>query len=219
MKNKSILFILFAVIIVVLFGSWFSSSGTLSAGDWLYKFPLAFQNYSFYPYVWDPLSFSKLGENNILQVPLNTYYLGSGFLVTNILHFSWNIYERLIWFFPFLILSFFSSRYLFKNFFPDLDEIYSLICSLVFMTNTYVLMMVGGGQIGVGVAYSLVPFIFIGFIKIINSFQTKTIVKSVITGLLLSLLVFLDLRFAYLVIIAVILVTFFLTHFGYCRFF
>ena len=202
-KNKAILFIVFILVIFCLFKSWFSFSGTLAAGDWLNKFPQAFSSTSFYPYTWDPLSLTKFGENNILQLPLNTYYLGTGYLFTNLLHLSWNSYERIIWFFPFLILSFFPSRYLFKHFFSELPEVYSFISSLIFMTNTYIFMMVGGGQIGVGIAFALVPFAFVSFVKIINTYAIKPFCQSLIAGFLFTLLVFLDLRFAYLTVLAV----------------
>jgi hypothetical protein len=205
MKSRAPLFILFSPLIIFIFRSWFTTGVTLSAGDWLYAFPQSFSHTFLYPYIWYPLSLTKLGENNVLQLPLTTYYLGTGYLFTDVFHLSWIEIERVLWFFPFLILSFFSSRYLFAFFFSDLDEKYSLICSLIFMTNTYVLMMVGGGQISVGIAYSLVPFVFVQFAKLVNAYTYKPFRLALIVGLLFSLLVFFDLRFAYISLIPVLL--------------
>lgn len=106
------------------------------------------------------------------------------------------IVQKLVFFFPFLALAFFGSIFLFKTLFPEKDKVRFLV-PLIFGLNTYILMVVGGGQMGIGLAYALAPLVLAAFIR---SSQTLRIRNQFVTGLLLALQVFFDLRLALLTV-------------------
>ena len=98
--------------------------------------------------------------------------------------FSWFVIEKLLWIAVFAI-AFYASYKLTK----------SLIGSLIYSSNTYILLLVAGGQLGVALAYALAPFVLFTFMER----------RPIVNGLWFALLVILDLRIAYLVLAAIIL--------------
>lgn len=161
-----------------IFHPWLAINQTLSSGDWPYLFSENIKQFSFIP------------SAGVLW--LTPYYeITSKFLV-QYLGLNWNLAEKILWFWPFILISMFSSYYLTK----------SWLGVLIYSTNTYVLMLVGGGQMGVAMSYSFAPLILASFIKIIQASKTK--VKNLfIAGLVLALQITFDPRVAYITLIAV----------------
>ena len=109
---------------------------TLSAGDWPYLFAENIREFSWWPqspFLW-----------------LEPYYQITAKIGLEIFHFSWPLIERLFWFWPFLFLVIFCSYRLTR----------SWLGVLIYATNTYILMIVAGGQMGVAMAYALAPLVF-----------------------------------------------------------
>ncbi len=210
-KNiEIILFILFLLLIFFCFRSWFSFF-PLSSGDWNYKFPEMIRGFTLYPYAWDAVFFNGLGGNKVFLLSLNTYYLATISILFNFFHIPWVLIERLVWFWPFLIISVSSSYYLFRKLF---SEKFALLSSFVFLFNIYILMIVGGGQMGIAMAYSIAPIVLASFIQIINNlgskgynfkFQISNFKLPILAGSLLSLQIIFDLRIAYITLFAVFL--------------
>ncbi|MDP2638252.1 MAG: hypothetical protein Q8P26_04290, partial [Candidatus Levybacteria bacterium] len=182
LRSLVVLFIIFLT-----YRSWFSFSGTLSSGDWPYLFAENIKEFSFFPqpdFLWLAVYYQILTKFFV-------QYIG----------FSWEVVERVFWFWPFVLLSVISSYYLTK----------SWIGVLIYSTNTYILMLVGGGQMGIAMAYSIAPFVlkkFIDFANLnINLIQVKSIMlpKSIVLGFSLAILAMFDPRIAYIFIIAVII--------------
>lgn len=177
-------------ITLVIFRSWFISplAETLSSGDWPYLFADQIRQFSYFPearYLW-----------------LAPYYQ----VVTKILvqHFGlhWHLIERLFWFWPWVLLSFLAS-FSFTR---------STIGALIYTTNTYALMIVGGGQMGVAMAYALAPLVLKSFIKVpeyILYSTSKFLISNykflISNSLLLAIQVMFDPRIALLTISAAIL--------------
>ncbi|OGG28610.1 hypothetical protein A2971_02810 [Candidatus Gottesmanbacteria bacterium RIFCSPLOWO2_01_FULL_46_21] len=108
----------------------------LSAGDWPYLFTENIRAFSWFP------------EARFLW--LAPYYQIITKFVVTVVGIRWEVAEKLLWFLPFIILSAFSSYRAFR----------SWISVLIYTTNTYILMIVGGGQMGVAMAYAIAPLVF-----------------------------------------------------------
>jgi hypothetical protein len=188
------------MLLALIFISWFLSP-SISSGDLSAFSPSSFTDYFIYPYAWDwhifggfASPFAWLYMN--LAIPIN---------IGNILHLSWDSIVRIFYLFPFLLLTLFSSSYLYKKLFPDSQ--FSLFASFIYLLNTYVFMMVGGGQIvGISLAYAIFPLVLSFFITLINMQDNmRQMNYSLATGLLFALLIFFDLRFAYMLALTVCL--------------
>ena len=172
----------------MIFRDWFNLDKTLSIGDWPYLFLENIREFSWWPqspFLW-----------------LEPYYQITAKIGLEIFHFSWPLIERLFWFWPFLFLIIFCSYRLTR----------SWLGVLIYATNTYILMIVGGGQMGVAMAYSLAPLalgLFINHsrvneltslqVKKFNSLINNSLIKNkVIPGFILGLQMMFDPRLALL---------------------
>jgi len=153
--NSPVILAVFALIFLV-YRSWFTVWGTLSSGDWPYLFKETV-------YVW-PL----IPSDGYLWIEI--YYRVTTDLGIKLLGLSWELIERIFWYLPFLIFSLISSyllgRWLFQKIIKNSQyRVLSAVTSLIYTTNTYILMVVGGGQIGVALAYALSPLVFLSLIN------------------------------------------------------
>ena len=175
------------LVLLAVYHPWLSIGSTLSSGDWPYLFKETIQGFSFFP---DP---HNLWLGLYYQIPTKIF--------VQYFNFPWELTEKVLWFWPFIILSVISSYRLFR----------SWIGVLIYTTNTYILMVVGGGQMGVALSYSLAPLVLHRFIVIIDSLfqesdlKIKNMKYLLITSLLLSAHVMFDPRIAYITGIAVLL--------------
>lgn len=195
MKIKLLLSLGIVFIILFIFRSWFTLN-SLSMGDWEYKFTQAISEYSIYPYSWNPNFGAGLGSSSVFLLALDTYFKASVSILFNYLYLPWPIIEKLVWFFPFIIISVLGSFFLFKKQLIK-DNLFALISSLIFSTNSYILMVVGGGQMGIGMAYAMLPLVFLGFLAILENLEKKNISISIIAGICFSIQLLFDLRIAY----------------------
>jgi len=193
---------IFFVFILLIFKNIFSFTW-ISGGDYI-NFSrenlIFFQNYPFT--AWD--SAINLGQNTIGILHYAPYNLLLAW-IGKLSGYNNIIWERIVWWIPFLLLSFFSAYRLFKTFFPAIP--FRFLSPVIFICNSYVLMMIDGGQIaGVGLAYAISPLVLLSFIKITNSqFNRLSIRSAIIAGLILAIQVMFDLRIAYITLIVVIL--------------
>lgn len=205
---KTFLHIFFLLLLFLIFNSWLTP-GTLSSGDWLYKYHDSLSDIPLIPSVWDPLVGDRIGGNAAFLLGLNTYYIDTAFVFLNAMQLPWEIYERVIWYIPSILIAFYSSYFLFRKIFPNRNELYACFAGFIFATNTYFLMTVGGGQIAVGMAYSLAPFVINKFYTVLENIKDNKrkyfFTSSVIAGFVFSLQVLFDLRYAYITLAAVIL--------------
>lgn len=156
------------LIIAAVYYPLFFSQGTLSSGDWPYVYPEHMRELSVFepPYIW-----------------LEPYYRATaklGFL----LGLSWEILERLFWFLPIVVVCMYGSYRLTK----------SWIGTLVYTTNTYVIMLIDGGQLGVAMSYAFVPLVAEAFKSVMRAGAKHLFRFSV----LFALLCMLDVRVGYI---------------------
>ncbi len=209
-KNQARYFVSIIIILIILliYKGWFLFN-PLSAGDWGFFYNSSLKEFSVNPSSWNSVFNSGLGGSNLTILGLFFYFSSTIYLLFNFFKFDWLVIERIAWFWPFLIISILSSYFLFKKLFSDK---FALLSSALFTLNTYILMIVGGGQMGVAMAYSIAPLALASFIKVTDvilsssrniKYQISNIKYAIIAGLLLSILVMFDLRIAYITLAAV----------------
>ena len=89
----------------------------------------------------------------------------------------------------------------FSYLFPDKKK-YAYIAAFIYALNTYSIIIFSGGQIGVMLAYSLVPLVVQKFILVINS---PHLFNGLFAGLVLSIQLLFDPRLVYLSLTAIVL--------------
>jgi len=159
------------VVVFAVYRVWFRL-GTLSAGDWPYLYLENIGEFSWFP--------------EIRFLWLGLYYQIPAKLFVQVLGLSWEVVERVIWFVPFVLLCVYSSYRLTK----------SWLGVLVYTTSTYILMVVGGGQMGVAFGYALAPLVLDWFVRGR---------KGLLGGLFVSLQLMFDPRMAYITLFGVVL--------------
>ncbi len=187
-------FILFLVIYKVVF-----INNPISGGDYE-SFPISiinfFKNYAFAS--WE--NKINLGWSNtglLHGAPINFVYGWIGF----ILYKNISISERLVWWLPFIFLSFISIIILTHKVFNNV--IIKLFSIIVFSFNTYILLTISGGQIaGIGLAYSLTPLTIYSFIRMVEDYNLKYLL---IFSLFVSLELIFDLRTTYILLVGIYL--------------
>lgn len=195
------LIILFLLITIV-FKAWVVSE-VISSGDSWYYFKSMYSNHFIYPYSWYNTVISNgLGGQGFAYVNVNIV-VASVLELAKIFNSSWEIVSKIFFYIFFLLSSTTTSIVLIRKLFPD--NKFWIFTPLVFVFNTYILMVVGGGQIITGISYSLIPASLYLVIKILdksNSFRSS--LKSVlIFSFIFSLQCILDLRIAFITFIAV----------------
>jgi hypothetical protein len=198
-KKIAKIFPLFCLLMLVLivFKAWFKMD-IISSGDWNFRFDEQVRSFTIFPYVWSYLS-GNIGANVSFLLGLNAYFLGTASILSNYFHIPWLLIERLVWFWPYLAISIFSSYFLFKELFSNK---FALLSPFIFIFSTYNLMVVGGGQMGVAMSYAILPLILAFFIRLINS-QKFVLKTSLITGIITAIQLAFDPRILYVTMVIV----------------
>src|SRR6266404_661574 len=188
--KRLFLFMLFAFLYLLVFRNFFTSS-LLVGGDFQFNFSSMYGNYNLFPYAWDTQMQNGIGGYAAPFLWTTMYFSLVIVFFGQLLHLSWNIIERLCYFYPYLILSFLSSFSLFKKLFPKSNFIF--FAPFIFIFNTYALLLIAG-QPKVALAYALLPLILLGFI---NLQQRSTYYSGILFGSITGLLLLIDIRIAY----------------------
>jgi hypothetical protein len=174
---------------------------TITSGDWPYFFQEAAKQFPIS--VVDYKAYNGLGQGSVVFTALESYYESFGRIIGG--SFGWRVYEQWFYILPLVLLLVISS-YLFTR---------SAIAVIIFSLNTYILMIVGGGQFGVGFAYAFSAVVVYSFMKTIDlsrklSVSSGQLRKYIgLAGITLGMQVAIDIRIALVTSIAV----FFLLHF------
>ncbi len=196
MMKKYFPFLFILLLFILIFKEWFGLS-LISAGDFSSFSSSNLENIQIFPYAWGfNLAVGGLGSfispfswlHFIITIPL---------IFAKLFSLNWVVTERLFYLYPLLAALLIIPSFVLKKFFPKVK--FSFIATLIFSLNTYVLMLIGGGQIFIALSYALSPLVFYLFV---NSFLQKKLFPSLCAGLLFSLETMLDLRIAYVVVFA-----------------
>jgi len=209
-------FILLIVIVGVIFRSTLTLS-TLTGGDWGFYFPETIRDFPLIPSTWNNWFGDGFGGNQSFFMNINSYFNSTTSFFHNILSIPWLVIERVFWFWPFILLSTISAYFLFITVFPDKKyRTCAFVSSLIYLCNTYALMIIGGGQMGVVMSYALVPLTFALFIRVFQSVTKPHILsRSIIYSLILSVQIMFDVRIAYIALSICILYFLFASFFNF----
>ncbi len=175
---------------------------TFSSKDWLYFFNEQLRELPALPFIWDQLRGNGLGENVAPLLGLRFYPVISRWILHNVAGLNWLGIELIIFFGVALLIGFYSAYQFGKYFFPKKRKLIFLTVG-IFLLNTYILMIFGGGQLGVILAYTLAPLALIKTIDLIEKNREKfSWPRIIIVSLLFSLLALFDLRIAYIALVA-----------------
>ncbi len=188
--KKRISFIFLIVTFLLLVGVIVFPRGPRVANDFpIISSQILKSNFSL-PYIWSDKTAEGMGEYaaaTLWSWPLN-FITG----VLGILDLNFSMVERIF----FIILSFavgaISIRKLLDKF--RIAEPGKSVGTLFYITTTYFLLLIDGGQLSIALTYAFFPLIFLLFINSIGgSFRTK-----LISVLAMSMFGYLDIRFVYL---------------------
>ncbi len=219
MKSVKTLYLaIFLFILGVIFKNWFLGEAIIG-GDWPYYYRETLQEFTFFPVTWNPEFNNGLGGVDSVYF-LNTFQ-NFTVLLSQMFHIPWVVIYKIFWFGLFIALSVIATITLLKITIPNARYWQLLTGATIFVSNTYILMVVGGGQMGVALSYSLAPLVLATFLKQIhesNSLgaqiknsreagsrsarQISNFKLSLIAGLVLASQVMFDPRIAYITMIA-----------------
>ena len=167
-------------------------------GDFRFFWPENVKDFASFPSAWDSSLNTGLGQSQLSSLWITSYFNFTTFFSK--LGLNWSLIQIIFWVLPALFLSFFSSFLLFKFLFKD--NRYSILSGIIYSLNTYFLMILTGGQLGVSLSYSLVPLIILSFIKLLRNPSVRNLI---FTGLFLSLQILFDPRIVYVTLVVVLL--------------
>lgn len=178
-----------------------------ASGDAPFFFKEQLKTLPFFPFTWH-------GDRGFGQSMLSSLWVEYPILfITQLLSrlgISWFFIDKMWWSLVF-ILAIYGTYEIGKTI--GLSKKNSILSSLIYSTNTYILLLFDGGQLGVALAYAFVPWVLsCVLLYFMKKKQKPTLRETVKISIFLSVLIFLDLRIAYvfLVLLALLLVVLFL---------
>lgn len=215
MKRKILLRLILTAFVAVIFSPWWTSKEIIG-GDWPYRFAESVKVSSLSPPAWSPGHGNGLG-GVIVAYYLDQYLYLTLYLFANLLSIPWILVSKFFWFFLPLALGVFGIVELLHTSKVKVTLGSGLIASLVYLTNTYFLMISGGGQMGVVLAYGIAPLVLVSFIKFFDqdfslergNRDLSTLAAALVCGLLFGIQVIFDPRIAYATLIAIFVYTIF----------
>jgi hypothetical protein len=206
-KSNLVFFILFLIFLFSIFKNWLISPYIIG-GDWPFFFQEYVNHFSFLPPIWNSAEANGLGGQSVIYAT-DSYLYFTGWLFSVILHVPWPVVYKVVWYGLFLALSTYSSIYLYGTVLPKSPFWQKLLAALIYTSNTYILLVAGGGQAGVLVGYAWAPLVLARFIILQKNifYQSKLLLirDSLQAGLFLGMQILFDLRFAYITMCGVLL--------------
>lgn len=157
------------------------------------------KDFATFPSSWDSALNTGIGASQLSSLWITSFFNFTASF--NKLGLSWDLIQLLFWILPAILFSFLSSFFLFKKLFKFKIQ-YSILAGIIYTLNTYFLMILTGGQLGVCLGYSTVPLILLGFINVIEKPSLK---NALIGGLALGFQVIFDPRVVYVTLVVVFL--------------
>ena len=189
------LFALVVFVIILIYNGWFNNR-MIARGDWGARSPARMLDFLGPPSVWDEASaggasvlYSGVGPARfpLLNLQANLHKIFG-------LGFEWT--ERLIWFFPYLIIATFSIYLLSKHLFKHTWA--AFFATIYFISNNFIIFRLHGAQVCLAVPYALTPLCLYFFIR---GIEEKKLTFALLNGLAIAAVVCNDLRIAILIIL------------------
>ncbi len=168
-----------------------------ASGDAPFLFEEQIRQFSWLPPVWDTTK--GFGQSLLPRLWLE-YPYRFVLKILSLLGFSWFFIDKLFWIIAF-VLAVYSSYRLVRRCVNR--PLFAVLGSVIYTTNTYFLLLFSGGQLGVAWAFAFLPLVFLKFTEGIDTPVQQNIRTSIGNGLYFALLIVLDIRLAYLAVIAI----------------
>lgn len=170
----------------------------LLANDLDYQFSDTIAKFFSPPFTWrDFLVSDGLGEFTTFTLWSWPYTLLYGLLSKAGMDFS--LLVKLLGVIPSLLFGFYGMKKL--CFLYGIKDWAYAIATLLYLTNTYILLLIDGGQIGLVLAYGLIPLIFVSYKKYFEVNSFKNLFPSI--GLIIILSYF-DIRMCFLIFLLIL---------------
>lgn len=196
MKSTKFYFIFLTAILAGIYWQWFLP-GPKVAND----FPLVsgenLRSMLDFPMIWLDRAGEGLGFNAIFSLWSYPTSLIMG-LLSN-LNLSFEILERIFFIIPFIFLGAFSIGEFLKHF--RISDQARFLCSIFYLANTYIILLIDGGQLLIVLAYAFFPLCFLAIEKAIDA----NFYRKVFVSLTVVLLGFFDIRFIFVLLLLLIL--------------
>lgn len=145
------------------------------------------------PFAWDMQKGNGLGGVSYVTLWIDTYAQ----LVPNLLQsvgLPGQVTQKLVFTWAFLLLGGGSIVYLMRTLFPRIGPA-GFLAPVYYLTNSYILMVMSGGQFGIGMAYAVTPLVLAAAVRVVEGVSWRRVGWL---GGLLALQIFFDLRYAYI---------------------
>lgn len=172
-------------IIFYVFQRWFLD-GVLSATDFTFLYSERLGEYSWLPSAWSEAFGNGIGGVTFASLNLDLYLHIGIRLFVFFFHIPWNVAQRILFFWPYVLVGSAAAYYLISPLLKD--KRLAVIGVMVYMANTYNLMIAGGGQVGLMMAYAVAPFV-------LGSVMRKNPIIFAISSI--AFIIF-DIRYAYI---------------------
>ncbi len=204
MKGKFLLIVIVTLLFAV-YWQWFLP-GVKVANDFPIVSESLLKSSMNFPYVWSESGAEGLGE-------YSTFFLWSWplSLIAGILAnvgLSFNVIERVLLFIPFLFLGCVGIWKFCGSI--NLTDSAKFIASFFYLTTTYIILVIDGGQLVIALAYVWFPIAFLAVEKSIKGGFNK----KILAGLVVSILGFFDFRFIYILFLLSLTLFFYQILFG-----
>src|SRR5258708_11768738 len=115
-RQTQIFYLVTFFLLFLIYYPWFFHN-LIIGGDWPFFYQESVNSFSFFPSVWNYAQNNGLGGQSITYA-LDSYLYFTGWFFSAFLHIPLPIVYKIVWFGLFLIISSFSSIFLFKTIFP-----------------------------------------------------------------------------------------------------
>ena len=172
---KKVIFGVLVLILLVVFRK-FMLPGTLVWGDAPFFYPEGLKELVSFPSAWTSRGNSLGGVNTFIWIhPLMVLYglLGTHLQVSN------DFILRMLFYLPSLLLGIGGSYLLVKYF--GFSKLVGLFTTMVYVINTYYLLLIDGGQVGVVLGYGLFPLGLLVLLRLGDKFSMRNFVTALVT--------------------------------------
>lgn len=181
---KKISFILILIAVILIFRKLFLA-GPVVFGDAPFFYKEGLAELVANPTAWIARGNTLGGVNLFLWIyPLMLLYGALG----SILHLSNDLILRILFYFSSLIFGF-TGVYFFTKYLK-FSRIVQFFSVLIYLVNTYYLLLVDGGQVGVVLAYGLFPLVLLFLLKAIDKISLRNFLIALVSGLVLTIVDF-----------------------------
>lgn len=194
-KTRFLIFLSITILLAILWS--FILPGPRVATDYSFVSTSSLKNSMSFPLVWSEKGTESLGEYTAFTLwswPMNFL---SGLLANFNINFIWQ--ERIFLLTFFLVPGIWGIWKLMS--YLKLSPYARLAGSLLYLTNTYILLLIDGGQLSIAFAFAWFPICFLA----VEQGVTGRLTKKVLAGLSIAVLGFFDIRFVYILFLLLFL--------------